>query len=191
VSTVGTETASTGTVLGYRESRRRPQRGQSLKGRDMKRILAVLAITIATACGQPVDVVKAVQVDLVTSGWAPAGSSGGVNKIVPSATVTVKNVSNETLKAVQVNAVFRLVSTNEELGSEFRPVSGPDGMPPAAQTEKVTLKAQRGYTGTDPYDDLLKNSKFVDAKVEVFVKSGSGQWTKVSEYPIARQLTGS
>ena len=47
-----------------------------------------------------------------------------------------------------------------------------------------------GYTGTDPVDELLNNSRFVDAKVELFVKAGSGQWTRVGEYPIARQLTG-
>ena len=54
------------------------------------------------------------------------------------------------------------------------------------------LKASLGYTGTDPFEDLLSNSQFVDAKVEVFVKAGSGQWTRVGEYPIAREFyTGS
>jgi NAD(P)-dependent dehydrogenase (short-subunit alcohol dehydrogenase family) len=54
----------------------------------------------------------------------------------------------------------------------------------------LTLKAALGYTGTDPVDELLNNSHFSDAKVEVFVKAGSGQWTRIGEYPIARQLTG-
>jgi hypothetical protein len=26
--------------------------------------------------------------------------------------------------------------------------------------------------------------------VELFVKTGSGQWTRIGEYPIARELTG-
>jgi hypothetical protein len=155
-------------------------------------MLLVLAIvSSAAACSQPVDIAKAVQVDVVTTGWLPAGVADGKHKIVPAVSLTVKNVSSVALNAVQVNAVFRLVSTNEEVGSDFRPVSGSGGLPAGASTERITLKAQRGYTGTDPYEDLLQNSQFVDAKVEVFVKAGSGQWTRVGEYPIARQLTGS
>ena len=64
------------------------------------------------------------------------------------------------------------------------------GLPAGAQTEKIVLKAPRGYTGTDPYDELLKNSQFMDGMVELFVKTGSGQWTRIGEYPIARELAG-
>ena len=156
----------------------------------MKRMLAMCAIALTTACGKPVDVVKAVQVNVITSGWVPAASQGGKNKIVPSITVTLKDTSADTLNALQVNAVFRLISTNDELSSDFKPASGSGGLAPGATTDKVVLKANLGYTGTDPVDELLRNSKFVDAKVEVFVKAGPGQWTRVGEYPIAREFTG-
>jgi hypothetical protein len=152
---------------------------------------AVLAIAMTAACDKPVDIAKAVQVDVVTSGWLPAGAEGGKHKIVPSVSVTVKNVSGQTLTAVQTNAVFRLAATNAELGADFRPVSGSSGLPAAASTEKITLKSPLGYTGTDSVDELLNNSHFGDAKVELFLKAGSGQWTRVGEYPIERQLTGS
>ena len=88
-----------------------------------------------------------------------------------------------------MNTVFRLVSSGDEIGNDFRPV-GSSGTPAGVATPKLTLKAARGYTGSDPFDDLLKNSQFVDAKVEVFVKAGSGQWTRMGEYPIAREYTG-
>src|SRR4051812_31723271 len=130
----------------------------------MKRTMTLLAIVIATACGKPVDVAKAVQVDVATSGWRFAGVVDGKNKIVPSVVVTLKNVSGEKLNALQTNAVFRLASTNAEIGTDFRPVAGSGGLPAAASTEKITLKAALGYTGTDPVDDLLKNSRFADAK---------------------------
>jgi hypothetical protein len=119
-----------------------------------------------------------------------AGAADGKNRIVPAAALTLTNVSNRTLSALQVNAVFRLVSSNDELASDFRPVSAPGGLAPGASTEHVRLTAPRGYTGADPFEDLLQNSKFVDAKVEVFVKAGAGQWTRVGEYPIAREFTG-
>jgi hypothetical protein len=131
-----------------------------------------------------------VQVEVTTSGWRVAGIVDGKNKIVPSVSLTLKNVSNQTLNALQTNAVFRLAATNAEIGADFRPVSSSGGLPAAASTEKITLRAPLGYTGTDPVDELLNNSRFGDAKVEVFVKAGSGQWTRVGEFPIARQLTG-
>jgi hypothetical protein len=157
----------------------------------MKRILLAVAIAITSACSAPVDVTKAVQVNVVTSGWLPAGVAGGKNKIVPSVTLTLKNASSERLDALEVNAVFRLISTNDEIASDFRPVSGSGGLPAGASAGKIVLKAANGYTGTDPVEDLLSNSRFVDAKVEVFVKAGPGQWTRMGEYPIAREFTGS
>jgi hypothetical protein len=156
----------------------------------MRRIVLMVAMVITVACSKPVDIEKAVQVDVATSGWRVAGVVDGKNKIVPSVSLTLKNVSSQTLTALQTNAVFRLASTNAEIGTDFRPVSNSGGLPAAASTGKITLKAAIGYTGTDPVDELLNNSKFSDAKVEVFVKAGSGQWTRVGEYPIARQLTG-
>ena len=156
----------------------------------MRRILLVLSTAAMMACDKPVDVARAVRADVVASGWLPTGSVEGRNKIVPSISVTLKNVSGETLNALQVNAVFRRAPVKEEIGSDFRPVAGSSGLPAGAQTEKIVLKAQRGYTGTDPYDELLKNSQFMDGMVELFVKTGSGQWTRIGEYPIARELTG-
>ena len=156
----------------------------------MRRLAWTLLVLTTAACSEPVDIAKAVQVDVTTSGWRVAGVVDGKNKIVPSVSLTLKNVSGQTLTAVQANAVFRLASTNADMGADFRPVSGSDGLPASASTEKITLKSTLGYTGTDPVDQLLNNSHFGDAKVEVFVKAGSGQWTRVGEYPIARQLTG-
>lgn len=157
---------------------------------DMQRMVLVLAIAVTAACRQPVDVAKAVQVQVVTSGWLPAAVAEGKNKIVPSVSMTLKNVSSETLNALQVNAIFRLVSTHDEIGTDFRSATGARGLPAALTTEKIVLKATRGYTGADPYEELLNNSQFVDARVELFVKAGSGQWTRVGEYTIARMLTG-
>ncbi len=156
----------------------------------MKRMTLMFAMLLTVACSEPIDVARAVKVDVATSGWLVAGVVDGKNKIVPSVSLTLKNVSNQTLNALQTNAVFRLVATNAEIGTDFRPVSGSGGLPAAASTEKIRLKAATGYTGTDPADELLNNSRFGDAKVEVFVKAGAGQWTRVGEYPIARQLTG-
>ena len=156
----------------------------------MRRLALLFVMLTTAACSKPVDIARAVQVDVATSGWRVVGVVDGKNKIVPSVSLTLKNVSGQTLNAVQANAVFRIASTNAEIGADFRPVSESGGLPAAASTQKITLKSTLGYTGSDPADELLNNSHFNDAKVELFVKAGSGQWTRVGEYPIARQLTG-
>lgn len=156
----------------------------------MRRALLVLPMAVATSCGQPVDVAKTVRVDAVSTGWSAAGVVGGKNKIVPALSFRLTSVSGQTLNAVQANAVFRRAGTNEEIDAEFRSVSGSGGLAAGATTDTITLKAGVGYTGTDPHEALLRNSQFVDAKVELFVKSGSAQWTRVGEYTIARQLNG-
>ena len=156
----------------------------------MRLMLVVLAMAIATGCSQPVEVAKAIEVQAVSTGWYAADDANGKHKIVPAVAFKLKNVSEQPLTALQVNAVFRRNGSNEEIGAEFRPVSGSGGLPASGTTDTLTLKAPIGYTGTDPHEALLQNSHFVDAKVEVFVKAGSGQWTRVGEYPIARQLNG-
>jgi hypothetical protein len=37
---------------------------------------------------------------------------------------------------------------------------------------------------------MLDNSHFVDARVDLFAKYGSGEWTRVGVYPIAGRLIG-
>jgi len=51
-----------------------------------------------------------------------------------------------------------------------------------------TVTSQLGYTGTEPRADMMKNSQFVDAKVQLFAKYSSAQWVKIGEYPVARTL---
>jgi hypothetical protein len=157
---------------------------------DMKRVVLALALTVMTACGQPVDVAGAVRLEAVSTGWYAAGLPSGKNKIVPAVAFKLRNVSSQALSAVQINAVFRRAGSNEEFGAEFRPVSGSGQLGGSETTDTMTLKGSLGYTGTDSADALLQNSHFLDAKVEVFVKAGAGQWTRVGEFPVARQLNG-
>ena len=40
----------------------------------------------------------------------------------------------------------------------------------------------------DSRQQMLENSQFVDAKVQIFAKYGSAQWQKVGEYDVPRRL---
>ena len=151
--------------------------------------LVILFGLIAFAgCGPAVDLTKGLQVLNVTTGWYDAGLVNGQNKLVPSVSFTLTNVSDQTLSSLQVNALFRFVNDPDELGSGFLTAAGSRGLAPGATTTTLTIRSQQGYTSTDPRQDMLHNSHFVDAKVELSAKYGSGEWTRIGVYPIARQL---
>ena len=153
----------------------------------MKRTLLVLPFLLFTACGSGVDLATAVATESVTTGWADGGTSAGKNKIVPAVTFKLKNLSDRELRALQVNAVFRRGNDPGEWSSGFVPDAA-RALAPGAETTPRTVAGQQGYTGTDDRDELLKNSHFVDAKADLFVKSGSSNWTRIGEFPIARQI---
>jgi hypothetical protein len=148
----------------------------------------IAAVTPSTGCGPAVDLAKGLEIHNVSTGWYDAGIVNGENKIVPSVTFTLKNVSNRSLAPLQVNALFRLVNDPAEWGSAFLTAADSHGLAPGAETPVLTMRSQQGYTSTDPRQDMLHNSHFVDAKVELSAKYGSGQWTRIGAYQIGRQL---
>jgi len=152
------------------------------------RLLLLLAFVSVAGCGPTVDLKKGLQVTILDSGWFDAGIVNGQNKLVPSFTFTLKNVSDQKLVTMQVNALFRRVNENEEWGSGFKTVVGSEGLPPGSTTPPITVRSQLGYTGSEARQEMLQNSHFVDAKVELFAKYGSTQWARLGSYPIERQL---
>jgi hypothetical protein len=153
------------------------------------RLLLLLALVSFAGCGPTVDLTKGLQVSIVDSGWYDLGIVNGQNKLVPTVVFTLHNISDQKLVTLQINALFRRVSENTEWGSGFMTVVGSQGLAPGAVTDPVTIKSQLGYTGSDQSrQEMLQNSHFVDAKVELFGKYGSTQWVLLGSYPITRQL---
>jgi len=150
--------------------------------------LLLACALLATACGASVDVQKALQVSDLTTGWYDAGIVNGKNKLVPTVSFRVKNVGSSTVKYVQLNAVFRVIGDQEELGSMFVKGIGGNGLAPGAYTETYVLRSALGYTGEQPRHEMLEHSGFRAAKVEIFAKPGASQWVKLTEHTVARQL---
>jgi hypothetical protein len=153
------------------------------------RLLLILALASSAACGPNVDLTKGLQVTVVDSGWFDLGIVNGQSKLVPTVVFTLRNTSDQKLVTLQVNALFRRVTENTEWGSGFLTVAGSQGLASGATSDSITIKSQLGYTGSDQSrQEMLQNSQFVDAKVELFAKYGSTQWVKVGAFPITRQL---
>ena len=150
--------------------------------------LILLAMLSAGCGGPPVDLTKGLEIVDASTGWYDAGPVNGQNKLVPSISFKLKNISGQPLVALQINAVFRRVSDKDEWGSAFMAVTRSNGLPPGATSQPITINSQLGYTGTDPRAQMLQNSQFVDAKVDLFAKYASLQWVRIGEHPIERRL---
>jgi hypothetical protein len=151
-----------------------------------RRLLFVAPIAFAmgvlqAACSPTVDLKDGLQVETVATGWA----SVRADKVVPVLSFRLKNISDQKLVVLQLNVRFRSVDEKDEWGYAFRTVTGSAGLVPGAVTDTLTLKAPFGYVGRGA-DRMVAN--FAEAKVELFAKYASTQWTPVGEYHIARQL---
>jgi hypothetical protein len=151
-------------------------------------VLAIVATVLLTGCGHQFDVEKALKVTDVHTGWYDAGIYEGKNKLVPSISLKLQNVSNEPVESVQVNAIFRREGEPEAWGEHFVTAIDRDGLPAGQTGGSLVLRSNLGYTGTESRLQMLQNTQFVDAKVEIFGKHGSRTWQKLGEYKIDRQL---
>jgi len=159
-------------------------------GGVVARACLISVLLAAGGCAPPVDLTKNMQVLDVSTGWFDAGVVNGQNKLVPTVTFTLKNLSDQSLKVLQANVLFHRVSDpNVEWGAGFLQVTGSDGLAPGAASKPLTVKSNLGYTGSDQTrQEMLQNKAFIDTTVQVFAKYGSVQWVKLAEYPVERRL---
>ena len=152
-------------------------------------VLIVLAALVITGCRRNVEVEKVLQVVDVHTGWYDAGIvEGGKNKLVPSTSLRLQNVSKEPISSVQLNAIFRRLGDQAAWGEHYVKAIGQEDLAPGGKTREIVLRSNLGYTGTQSRLQLLQNREFVDAKVEIYGKHGPRTWAKLGEYQIDRQL---
>jgi len=152
-------------------------------------VLAIAAALVVAGCGHNFDVEKVLKITDVHTGWYDAGIQEGKNKLVPSISLKLQNVSDGPVESVQVNAIFRREGETQAWGEHFVTAIDRDGLPAHQTTPgELVLRSNLGYTGTESRLQMLQNKEFVDAKVEIFGKHGSRTWQKLGEYKIDRQL---
>lgn len=135
------------------------------------------------------EVEKDLRLTGVQTGWYDAGLVNGQNKLVPSVTFAIENISQEPIQNVQINAVFRGVDEpDKSWGDHLVRAIGRDGLDAGAVTSPLVLRSPFGHTSSEPRMTMLQHSQFVDAKVEIFGRHRSRPWAKMGEFAIERQL---
>ena len=149
--------------------------------------LVLLCSPLLASCDSR-DVQTDLKIVNARTGWYDAGVVGGQNKLVPSISLELQNISAEEIASVQLNAVFRRVGEEQTWGDHFVRAIDTSGLAAGATTMPIVLRSSFGYTGAQARVQMLQNKEFVDASVEVFGKHGRNTWAKMGEFPIARNL---
>jgi hypothetical protein len=151
-------------------------------------VVCVLSLALS-GCNRNIDPTTVLESHDVITGWYDAGIvEDGKNKLVPSISLKLRNKSTEPVRSIQVNAIFKRVGEAEPWGDHFGWAVQREPLNPGASTNELVLRSGLGYTGEQPRIQMLQNKEFVDAKVEIFLRQGSGVWAKLAEFPIDRQL---
>ena len=150
--------------------------------------LSLVVLVTALAACQAREVEKVLKVTDIQTGWYDAGIVNGENKIVPTVSFHLQNVSDDPIEGVQINAVFRQVNDDRAWGDRLIRGVGSNGLAAGATGPTLVVRSPRGYTGTEARATMLKNSQFVDVKVDLFARHGSRTWMKIGEHAIERRL---
>jgi len=148
-----------------------------------------LAVFASISCGASEAAVASLEPIEVVTGWFDDGIiEGGKNKLVPSVSLKLRNKSDQPIRSIQINAIFRRVGEQEMWGEYFGWAIPRQPLPAGETTNTLVMRSTLGYTGEQPRMQMLQNREFIDTKVEIYLKQGSRVWAKLAEYPIQRQL---
>ena len=149
---------------------------------------------LSSACGAPVDLKKTLQIADAAGGWFDAGIVEGRNKLVPSITFKVRKFTNDNLRPLSLNVVFkRLPAASAPAGTgeeDWEEVFLQNVTFNGNESAPLTVRPNHGYTGDPPQSraEMLKNSQFRDIRVHIFAKHSSSQWVEIAQNDLPRQL---
>lgn len=158
---------------------------------------AVLLAVLTAGCGKPVDLKQVLQVTDLTGGYHDAGIVDGRNKLVPTLTLRLKKSTDDDIRPLSLNIVFKKLpkagtvvapgSPAEEDWDEVFVQSVPFN---GNQTAPITIQTKAGYTGDPPQSraDILTHSQFQDVRAHVFAKHSATQWVEIGTFDIPRQV---
>ncbi len=147
----------------------------------------VVALVPAAGCGSQVQLDKAVELADVHSGYVDMGLVNGETKLVPSATVRVKNISGATLSGFQMSATFWLAGGDGEKDEKIIPGLVAKDLAAGATSDPIAIRANFGYKLEGARADFFSHSLFVDFTIKVLGKV-NGRMFHIGEIKVDRQI---
>lgn len=153
-----------------------------------KRLALALAVALTVAACESRDVRTDLQIVDVHTGWFDAGRVDATQiKIVPGISFRLKNVSQRSISAVEVNGVFRKLDDNVVVDEHYvRAIPSSRPLDAGATSEPIVLRSRFGFTGPETRLQMLKNSAFVDRNITILGKHRRRQWAPMGVFQIER-----
>src|SRR5262249_5258138 len=114
---------------------------------------------------------------------------GATQYISPAVRFRLRNQTQEPIRAIQAMSNFKRVGEQENWGSAWEQVTPASNPLPPGKDVLVVLRSDGHYTSTtNEPESMFKHEQFKDARVEVFVRVGSSNWTRMTEVAIERRI---
>jgi hypothetical protein len=150
--------------------------------------LLVAAILFGSAgCGRQIDLATALSVSEVFSGYYDFGIVKGENKLVPSISFKLKNVSAAPVTQVQVIVSFWPKGADGEKDSKEVTGIGGTAVAAGSSSDPILVRSAIGYTLDQPRSELFTHSGFKDFTAKVFVKR-EGKIVPLGEFTIEHRI---
>jgi len=157
----------------------------------------VEGVTEESVSAQPVDsdfpdeitreLGTSLQVEQQDSLWINKVSTPKEVIIVPSITVTLKNIGKNPIKDISVKGIFRYENTGEIL-TEGATFALSRSLEPGAISAPIEIRGEFGYSASSNDAFIQGNQKWKLVKVNVFVRSKSSQDALLGTYPLKAKL---
>jgi hypothetical protein len=147
----------------------------------------LLCVAVLTGCS-PREVEKDLAITEVHTGWYDVGIVDGYEQARAEHLTQAEERLEGADRARADQRGLQAGRRREGMVRAVRAWHRSDELAPGATGQLLVLRGDRGYTGTETRLQMLQNSQFIDAKVQIFGKHGSRTWVKMGEYQIDRQL---
>ena len=107
--------------------------------------------------------------------------------LVPTVTFRIHNLTGDTLKYININAIFREENAVENLGDHFQSVVRGEGIAPNGYSPMVTLKSNFGVAGTN-LESFKINPLWRTYEVRLFAQMGGSRHVPMGEWKVSKQI---
>lgn len=155
------------------------------------RLSAVCLIMLAGVGCSEVDLSTSLEITDWSSGYHDAGVTDlGANKLVPSVSFRIKNISGEPINSVNLMIMFWGVEFEEPKELDEVLLTGIDsaGIGAGDSTDVIVVHSKQGFAlEQQPRSELFNHRAFRDVTAKVFMRRG-GRIVPFGEFTIDRRL---
>ncbi len=107
--------------------------------------------------------------------------------LVPAISFRIKNASEETIRYISFEAVFRFMDDTKTLGEGFLPGLPEGSIPPGETSDTILLKSRLGVEGKS-VSHFRNSPHWKIALVKLFVRSKGSRFTLLGEWEVSRKI---